>query len=80
MFVTVAMFIKASNAIQVVIPAARHTPNRSGARSEARYPRTAKNRNPAITSVVPTSPVSSPVMAKMKSVCASGSHPYFSTE
>ena len=74
------MFINASKAIQVVIPAARQVPKRSGARSEARYPRTAKKRNPAMTRVVPISPVSSPTMAKMKSVCASGNHPYFSTE
>ena len=35
---------------------------------------------PSMTSVVPTSPVSSPTMAKMKSVWASGSQPYFSIE
>ena len=62
--VTVAMFNNASNEIQVVIEAASATPKRSGARSATR--------------VVPTRPVSSPTMAKMKSVCASGSQPYFS--
>ena len=33
-----------------------------------------------MTRVVPTSPVSSPTIAKMKSVCASGSQPDFSIE
>jgi len=66
--VTVAMFNNASKQIHVVIEAARPTPKRSGARSAARYPRSPKNRNPTMTSVVPIRPVSSPTIAKMKSV------------
>ena len=72
--VTAAILITAWAVIQVVMPQASRDPNRSGARSAIRYPRYVKRANRASTAVVPSSPVSSPTMAKIKSVCANGSH------
>ena len=63
--VTVAMLISAWKPIQVVSPVASASPKRSGARIAARYPRTVRARKPASVRVVPTNPVSSPMMAKM---------------
>ena len=62
---------------QTVIPAARSVPNRSGARSAARIPRTANAANSPRTASVPMRPSSSPMTAKMKSVCAFGRNSHF---
>jgi hypothetical protein len=78
--VTAITLMNACMQIHEVMPPASRAPNRSGARSEARTPRHARKRNAPSTATVPIRPSSSPMIAKMKSVCASGSHSYFCTE
>lgn len=66
--VTPPMLIRAWPTIQMVIPPASRTPRRSGAFRAARIPRQARARKRARTKSMPTSPRSSPMIAKMKSV------------
>ena len=56
----------------VVQPAAMSLPARSGACSAILNPAHAKSAKPASRPSVPTSPHSSPMTAKMKSLCAMG--------
>ena len=70
--VTPPMLISAWPTIQIVAPPARRTPRRSGAFRAALIPRQAKPRKSSSTRRVPTSPNSSPMIAKIKSVWASG--------
>ncbi len=70
--VTTAMFIAACRATIIVMPAARRDPKESGALSEALNPRHAKIAYRNTTRAAPKKPSSSPIMAKMKSVCCSG--------
>ncbi len=69
---TAPMLMTACPTTHTVAPAAISAPNRSGARSAARVPSTPKATNSPITRKQPISPSSSPMMAKMKSVCALG--------
>ena len=58
--------------ISVVIPTASPLPNGSWQRNAMRSPAQPKAAYAAIRSVAPTSPSSSPMTAKIMSVCASG--------
>ena len=69
---TPPMLIKACTVSQAVIPAASIRPNRSGARLATIHPVTVSTAKRAITVMAPINPVSSPMMAKMKSVWAFG--------
>src|SRR5690606_7466459 len=66
------MLMSAWKEIQAVIPVASILPKRSGAREATAHPATARAMNRPITVMAPISPVSSPMMAKMKSVWALG--------
>ena len=72
--VTAAMLMKAWMQIQPTIPPASRAPKASGARIEARTPRQPSRKKAVMTARQPMSPSSSPMIAKMKSVWASGSH------
>jgi hypothetical protein len=74
---TPPMLTRACDTTQAVMPAATSVPKRSGACRAARTPSTAKATNRATTTRAPMSPVSSPMMAKMKSVWALGRNPHF---
>src|SRR5690606_7071551 len=69
---TPPMLMSAWKEIQAVIPVASILPKRSGAREATAHPATARAMNRPITVMAPISPVSSPMMAKMKSVWALG--------
>ena len=69
---TTLMFTSACTATIVVSPSARSAPNASGARSAMRIPRHATTEKQTTTAVAPTSPSSSEMTEKMKSVCGSG--------
>ncbi len=69
---TTLMLTNACTAIIVVRPSATNEPNVSSARSAIRRPRHAIRQKQIRTPVAPMSPSSSPMTAKMKSVCGSG--------
>src|SRR5581483_9260620 len=69
---TPPMLMAAWAVTHTVMPAARSMPKRSGARAATRTPRTANATNSERTSSEPIRPSSSPLTAKMKSVCAFG--------
>src|SRR5690606_4765963 len=69
---TPPMLMRAWNEIQPVIPVANIFPNRSGARAATAHPATARAMKRPMTVIAPIKPVSSPMMAKMKSVWALG--------
>ncbi len=69
---TTPILMKAWRQIQAVMPAASMAPNVSGAPSDVRIPRYPMARNRTITSPAPSSPNSSPTIAKMKSLKALG--------
>ncbi len=69
---TTLMFTNACTAIIVVSPSATNDPNVSSARIAIRRPRHAMRQKQISTPVAPTRPSSSPMTAKMKSVCGSG--------
>lgn len=70
--VTAAMFMSAWATTMAVSPPAMSLPNGSFASMAIRMPAYANTRNASTTTAVPTSPSSSPMTAKMKSVCAAG--------
>jgi hypothetical protein len=70
--ITAARLISAWPHTRVVSPAASRLPNGSLQRSAIRIPVYAKTANAPMTTVVPSSPSSSPTIAKIMSVCASG--------
>ncbi|OPZ63451.1 MAG: hypothetical protein BWY85_01694 [Firmicutes bacterium ADurb.Bin506] len=70
--VTTAIFMAACNVIMHVIPAASSEPKVSGALNDALNPRAPTTAYSNKTKPVPRRPSSSPMMAKMKSVCCSG--------
>ena len=78
--VTAATLTKVWMQIQAVIPPESSVPKRSGARSDARIPRQPRKVKATTTAAVPIRPSSSPMIAKMKSVWASGSQAYFRME
>ena len=57
---------------QAAMPPARSMPKRSGAARAAWMPNHTSSMNPPITATDPTSPSSSAITAKMKSLWASG--------
>jgi len=69
---TAARLIAAWPQMSAVSPAASSFPKGSRQRSAMRKPATAKTPNAAITSADPKRPSSSPMTAKIMSVCASG--------
>ena len=69
---TAARLIAACPQTSVVIPAARRLPKGSRHCKAMRKPAQANTPNAAITTPEPTSPSSSPTIAKIMSVCASG--------
>ena len=69
---TTPMLMNAWMLIQDVMPPASSAPNVSGARRAVRMPRYANARKSTTTTAPPTSPNSSPMMAKMKSFQAFG--------
>ena len=69
---TAARLTKACPHTSVVKPAARRFPNGSRQRSATRNPAYANAQYAAMTRAAPTSPSSSPIVAKIMSVCASG--------
>ncbi len=69
---TAPMLITACAITHTVTPAASSEPNRSGAGIAMRTPSTANTANRPSTRKHPIRPSSSPMMAKMKSVCALG--------
>ena len=69
---TTLMFTNAWMTIIIVRPSARNAPKLSGARMAVRNPRHAITQKHATTRVAPMRPSSSPMTAKMKSVCGSG--------
>ena len=64
---------------RVVSPAASRFPKGSRQFRAIRNPAQAKTANAAITAVVPIRPSSSPTIAKIMSVCASGRYEIFET-
>ncbi len=70
--VTAAMFITAWTPIMIVRPPATSLANRSEADNAILIPAHTSTPNAAMTEMVPSSPSSSPMIAKMKSVCAAG--------
>ena len=77
---TMAMLRNAWNTIMMVQPPATMVPKLSGAVRAMRMPAHSTSRNSAITASAPTSPSSSPMMAKMKSVSDCVRYRYFSCE
>ena len=65
---TTPMLMNAWMQTQAVMPAASRPPNVSGADSAILIPWYARSTNRAMTMPAPTSPNSSPMMAKMKSL------------
>ena len=76
-FVTTAIFKIAWIAINDVIPIATKLPNISFALIEIIIPLTVNIINNDITNIHPTNPSSSAIIAKIKSLCASGIYEYF---
>ncbi len=74
--ITPPTLMSACVTIHAVTPPASSMPKRSGARSATRTPSTAITANSAITINAPRKPNSSPMIAKMKSVWASGKKPH----
>ena len=70
--VTTPMLMSACTVIILVTPVASRHAVASGAFIAALYPRHARKKKSAIMAVQPMKPSSSPAMAKMKSVWASG--------
>src|SRR5262249_28333685 len=75
--ITAPMFTIAWPTIQMVAPAAARRMKVSSARRATRRPAKARPPYSSATHSVPTSPSSSPMIAKMKSVVSSGTHPHF---
>ena len=75
---TAPMLTSAWPMIQAVTPAVAIRTKGSSLRTASRKQAQASTANSASTASVPTRPSSSPMIAKMKSVCASGSQPHFS--
>ena len=76
--ITAPMFMTAWLTIQHVMPIATSIAKRSGALRAALSPSQPRPRNRPRTKSAPTSPVSSPITEKMKSVCGLGRRPHFS--
>ena len=72
-----AMFMIALVITQRVTPAASSDPNGSCARRAICRPRTTNSTNSAITKAAPRKPSSSPITAKILSVCGVGRKPNF---
>jgi hypothetical protein len=70
--ITAPMLTTAWTTIQAVMPVAARRANRSGTRRAIRRPAKASPPYMAVTHSVPTSPSSSPMVAKMKSLVDSG--------
>ncbi len=75
---TTPMLISAWPSTHTMTPVVAMTTNGSSARCATRTMPTASATSSSRTDRVPGSPSSSPTMAKMKSLCASGSHAHFS--
>ena len=76
---TAARLMSACPQTSAVMPAARSFPNGSLQRIAIRNPASARTANAQITSVTPMRPSSSPMTAKIMSVCASGRYEIFPT-
>ena len=70
--ITAPTLMIVSDVIQATMASASRPPNRSGARVAARSPNQASAPSRASTATAPTSPSSSPMTEKMKSVWALG--------
>ena len=76
-FVTTPIFKNACNIIKLVIPVATNLLNLSFTLATIKYPLIANAINSPITTIAPTNPSSSVIIAKIKSLCASGIYKYF---
>ena len=75
--ITAPMLIAACTTIHAVMAVAPRRENMSGTRRAILSPAKARPPYRTVTHSVPMSPNSSPMMAKMKSVVDSGTHPHF---
>jgi hypothetical protein len=75
--ITAPMLIAACTTTQAVMAVAPRRQNMSGTRRAIRSPAKASPPYRKVTHNVPTSPSSSPMMAKIKSVVDSGTQPHF---